>query len=197
MKSAVLIIIIFILGIIFLDKYLSPNDFSGCGIKPDQTSRCKKSDAIVAVSGGDTNARLAKSIELFKNGWGDKLIFSGAAQDKSGPSNAKAMKQTAIASGIEESSILIDESSESTKQNASNTAEIFSKERILNAIVVTSGYHQRRASFEFKKFSPQVEVRSYPIDDKDWSGLWWTNLRGWTLATSELTKNISLSAGNR
>jgi len=195
MKSMTLILIMIVLAVIFLGSYLSPNDFSNCGIKPDQSSKCKKSDAIVAVSGGDTNARLSKSIELFKNGWADKLIFSGAAQDKSGPSNARAMKISAINSGVDETKILIDENSESTKQNASNTSEIFTKEGIKNAIIVTSGYHQRRASVEFKKFAPEVELRSYPISDKDWSGLWWTNLRGWTLATSELTKNISLSAG--
>lgn len=197
MKSIFLIFVIFIFGIIWLGSYLSPNDFKNCNTKPDNTSRCKKSDAIVAISGGDTNARLAKSIELFNNGWGDKLIFSGAAQDKSGPSNARAMKFVAINSGIKEENIIIDENSESTQQNATNTAKIFAAKGIRSAIIVTSGYHQRRATFEFKKFSPTVDVRSYPINDKDWSGMWWTNLRGWTLATSELTKNITISAGNK
>lgn len=197
MKSLILIFLILFLTIFYASSYLSPNDFSNCSIRPDNSSKCKKADAIVAISGGDTDARLEKSIELFKNGWADKLIFSGAAKDKTGPSNARAMKAIALNAGVSEKSILIDEAANTTKENALNTSKIFSEEKIHSAIIVTSGYHQRRASSEFKTSSPTVEIRNFPVNDKDWSSMWWTNIRGWTLATTEITKNMTIEASNK
>ena len=75
------ILIALIIGISF---YLQPNDFIGCQEIPTTgSSQCEKADAIVVVSGGDTMARTDEGIRLYKNGWADTLVFSGAAQDKS------------------------------------------------------------------------------------------------------------------
>jgi uncharacterized SAM-binding protein YcdF (DUF218 family) len=183
--------------ILFIGFYLEPNDFRKCSETPSTSiSGCDKSDILVVLSGGDTNARVDKSIELFNKGWSDKILFSGAAQDKSGPSNALAMKTRAINAGVAEDKILIDETSETTKENAINSSEIFETENIKTAILVTSGYHQRRAVMEFKTYSDSVSIRNYPVGyDKDWSFWWWTNYRGWSLAMSELAKNIEITFG--
>jgi uncharacterized SAM-binding protein YcdF (DUF218 family) len=190
-KYVVGIIIVFAIIIFGLSEYLQPDDLSGCKASPSDNAKCQKVDAIVAVSGGDTNARTLEAVKLFKNGWSDKLIFSGAAQDKSGPSNAEAMKEIAISEGVPESSINIDEYSESTKQNAENAQTIFSKLNVKSVILVTSGYHQRRASLEFNKRTTNVTIINHPVSsDKDWSLWWWTTLRGWWLALSESVKII-------
>jgi len=42
---------------------------------------------------------------LYKHDWAKLLIFSGAAADKTGPSNAEAMKRQALAAGIPSSDI--------------------------------------------------------------------------------------------
>ena len=107
------------------------------------------------------------------------------------------MKAIALNAGVSEKSILIDEAANTTTENALNTSKIFSEENIHSAIIVTSGYHQRRASSEFKTSSPTVEIRNFPVNDKDWSSMWWTNIRGWTLATTEITKNITIEASNK
>ncbi|HMR73214.1 MAG TPA: YdcF family protein, partial [Candidatus Saccharibacteria bacterium] len=91
MKKLLLFVVLFLLAItFFLPLYLGPDDLAGCASLPDATGRCEKADAIVAVSGGDTMARVDQAIELYKNGWATMLIFSGAALDKTGPSNASA-----------------------------------------------------------------------------------------------------------
>jgi uncharacterized SAM-binding protein YcdF (DUF218 family) len=183
------IILIITLTIIGLSVYLQPDDLSNCGNVPSSGAKCQKVDAIVAVSGGDTNARAREAVKLFESGWSDKLIFSGAAQDKSGPSNAREMKVLAISEGVPESSISIEEYSETTKQNAENVQTIFSKLDIRSVILVTSGYHQRRASLEFNKRTKDVTIINHPVKtDKDWSWWWWTSLRGWWLALSETIK---------
>jgi uncharacterized SAM-binding protein YcdF (DUF218 family) len=180
-------VIAFIVGISF---YLQQNDFIGCQEVPVQgTDRCGAVDAIVVVSGGDTNARTDEGIKLFKNGWADVLVLSGAAQDKSGPSNAAAMRVRAQAAGVPFSAIYIDEYAETTEQNAENTQSIFSRHGFEKVILVTSGYHQRRASLEFEKRGDTVQILNHPLlFDQDWSLWWWLSPRGWWLAGGELAK---------
>src|SRR5690606_26537131 len=135
------------------------------------------------VSGGDTFSRTSAGIELIQNGWAETLVLSGAAQDKTGPSNAAAMKRQAMAAGIPESSIIIDETSDNTQQNAQNTQSIFKEHGLVDVILVTSGYHQRRASLEFNNISDGVTIRNHPVtSDSDWGFFWWLTPRGWWLA---------------
>jgi uncharacterized SAM-binding protein YcdF (DUF218 family) len=173
-----------------LTFFLEPNSFIGCGDTPSGNGNCRKADAIVAVSGGDTRARASEAIKLYKNGWADDLVFSGAAQDKSGPSNAAAMAAQAEAEGVPDSAIQLDESSATTAENASNSQTIFEKNHYHTVILVTSGYHQRRASLEFTKLAKGTIILNHPTDDKDWTMWWWVTPRGWWLAGSELVKII-------
>jgi uncharacterized SAM-binding protein YcdF (DUF218 family) len=188
------IIIAFIVGASF---YLQPNDYIGCSDRPLAGSdTCEKVDAIVVVSGGDTNARTDKGIELLQNGWADVIIFSGAAQDKTGLSNAAAMRLRALSSGVPETSIYVDEYSETTQQNAQNTQSIFEARGFEKVMLVTSGYHQRRAYLEFEKRSNTTEVLNHPLNsDRDWSFIWWwLSPRGWWLAGGEIAKIIAFYA---
>lgn len=188
--------IVAVLLIVGLSIYLQPNSFLGCGEKPLEGTGCDRADAIVVVSGGDTKARTDAGIALFKNGWADKLVFSGAAQDKSGPSNAAAMEQQALSSGVPQAAILIDEEAANTQQNAENSQSIFKQYDFADVILVTSGYHQRRASLEFNKRTEGVAIRDYPvINDKDWSWFWWLTPRGWWLAGGEVVKIVAFHFG--
>lgn len=188
MKIVITALLLSLLVIGGIGHFLSPDDLHGCEISPDEV--CRTADAIVAVSGGDTNARTDTAIRLYKNGWAPVIIFSGAAADKTGPSNAEVMRDRAIGSGVPEESIVIEAYSETTRQNAENTQELFTRLGIDNVILVTSPYHQRRASLEFKsRSSGDVLVRSHPArTDSQWDGWWWITPRGWYLTTSELAK---------
>jgi len=182
--------------ITLVSVYLQPNSFIGCSTLPTENAKCATADAIVVVSGGDTQARTGAGVDLYKNGWAETLILSGAAQDKSGPSNAEAMKQQAIQAGVPSSAIVIDEESESTQQNAANTETIVANRGYDNVILVTSGYHQRRASLEFNKQAENVNIRNYPVtEDNDWGWFWWATPRGWWLAGGELVKIIAYYLG--
>jgi uncharacterized SAM-binding protein YcdF (DUF218 family) len=196
MKWLVSVAALAIAFIVLVSVYLQPSSFTGCGVTPSETGECSHADAIVVVSGGDTRGRTQAGIDLYKNNWADTLIFSGAAQDKSGPSNAEAMMLQAVQAGIPSSAILIDGSSESTQQNAMNTQTIVSSKGYTDIILVTSGYHQRRASLEFNKQAESVEIRNYPVThDGDWSWFWWLTPRGWWLAGGELVKIIAFYVG--
>lgn len=189
-----LIVLMVVIGAITigLGVYLQPNDLSLCDQTPGANTDCQSVDAIVAISGGDTEARANKAIALYRNGWSNLIVFSGAALDKTGPSNAAVMKSYALEAGIPESAIILDETSESTRQNAENCQIIFLDHNIKSIILVTSGYHQRRASLEFNRRTDGVTIINNPvINDNDWSAWWWTTPRGWWLAVSEFVRIIA------
>lgn len=196
MRWLLLIPIFIVLLIVSLSIYLQPNSFIGCASTPIEETSCDKADAIVVVSGGDTAARTQAGIELYKNGWADALVLSGAAQDKSGPSNAEAMQLQAVNAGVPESAIYIDEEAANTQQNAENTQSIFKQHDFEDVILVTSGYHQRRASLEFNKRADGITIRNYPVvNDEDWSWFWWLTPRGWWLAGGEVVKIVAFHVG--
>jgi uncharacterized SAM-binding protein YcdF (DUF218 family) len=179
-----------------IGSYLSPDDLKKCGAAPSDVNGCGKADAIVAVSGGDTAARTAEAIKLYKNGWADTLIFSGAAADKSGPSNAEVMREQAIDAGIEPGVIIIEGNSQTTTENAVQTTSIFEQNDIKSAIIVTSAYHERRATLEFQRRASDISLRSHPVaTDKQWNQWWWLTPSGWMLAIPELVKSLILSTG--
>lgn len=192
-----IIVPIILLGLIIgISVYLQPNDFMACGKQPASDAKCAKADAIVVVSGGDTQARTAAGISLYKQGWADYVVFSGAAFDKTGPSNAAAMRAQAEASGVPTDAILTDEEAVNTQQNAENTKSIFKDHGFSDIILVTSGYHQRRASLEFNKLADGATIRNYPVvQDKDWGWYWWATPRGWWLAGGELVKIVAFYLG--
>jgi len=191
-RSLIVFLVIVVASTIGLSIYLQPDDLKNCEKMPNSSFNCQSVDAIVAVSGGDTEARAREAVDLYKNGWSDVLIFSGAAQDKTGPSNAVAMKKVATRAGVPESVILLDEDAETTKQNAINVQKIFADRDIESAILVTSGYHQRRVSLEFSRYTDSVTLLNHSDqNDKYWSAWWWTTPRGWWLAVSEIVKIIA------
>lgn len=191
--GAALFAVVFVLS---LTIFLQPNSFIGCDTRPLAGDACDEADAIVVVSGGDTQARTAAGISLYLNGWADTLILSGAAQDKSGPSNAEAMRLQAIQAGVPASAIITDGEAESTQQNAQNTQTIFTENNYQDVILVTSGYHQRRASLEFNRLAENVTIRNYPVtQDSDWNWFWWMTPRGWWLAGGETIKIIAFYLG--
>lgn len=197
LKGLIAIAVIFGLIVWAIDSYLGPDDLAKCkGLEPNDSLGCQRADAIVAVSGGDTVARTTEAILLYKNGWASTIIFSGAAADKSGPSNAQVMKQQAINAGVDPNDVITEETSETTDENAAKTVSIFEQRNINSAILVTSSYHMRRALLEFRKDTNSVEVRAHPVaTDKQWGMFWWLTPVGWYLATPELVRSLILSTG--
>ncbi len=182
-----------VLFLLLLPHYLGPNDLLQCEKVPSNSavmSECHQADAVVAVSGGDTAARTREAIALYQNGWAPYLIFSGAAQDVSGPSNAEAMKRQAVQAGVPESAIITEETSLNTEQNATNTKALLQQYQLKKIILVTSVYHQRRANLEFtKRAGSSIVVVNHPVArDAQWTEQWYITPIGWWLVVGELVK---------
>lgn len=198
MKTFFIVVLgVFLFIAVILPFYLGPDDIRRCnGAGDTSKSICVKADAIIAVSGGDTVARTREAIDLYNAGWAPLLIFSGAAMDTSGPSNALAMKRQAEEAGVPAGAIVIEEFSRTTAENADNTKTFIEDRSIRNVILVTSAYHQRRASLEFgSRLGDSVYLRNHPVaTDKQWQRLWWLTPSGWWLAGGEVVKIIAFYA---
>lgn len=189
--------IIVVFGFVILTpQILSIDDLQKCDGPQQVSSMCASADAIVAISGGDTDARAREAIILYQQGWAPYIIFSGAAQDKQGTSNAAAMAQQAIGEHVPQGAILLDEASINTADNASQVRPIVLQHNFKRLILVTSPYHQRRADIEFNRRLGDIAVIvNHPTStDRYWhSDNWWTSPLGLWLGVSELVKVIFVS----
>lgn len=151
----------------------------------------KKVDAIVAIS-GDKGQRTQTAIELYKKKAAPLIIYSGAAIDPDSPSNATVMKMMAINQGVPDSAVLIEERSTNTRENARFTAKIIKDRKLKSIILVTSPYHQRRASVEFSQaLGDEVEIINYSVQEDNWqNGGWWTDPTNLYFTASEIPKII-------
>jgi uncharacterized SAM-binding protein YcdF (DUF218 family) len=176
-----------------ITSYLVIDDIAQCPTPDPLVAQCAPADAIVAISGGDTPARAEEAIKLYHAGWAPTILFSGAALDTAGPSNAAAMRRQALAAGVPESAIVIDETSTDTAQNASRAFILLQGSDRM--VLVTSPYHQRRANIEFQQvFGQGVEIVDRPTQsDHIWTKTWYLTANGWWLAVSETAKTFIVS----
>src|SRR5437868_5852748 len=82
----------------------------------------RASDAIVVISGDEQMARFQEGVNLYQQGLGHYLVFSGAAYDN-GISNAEAMRALAIQRGVSDRVILEESQGEDTWGNAAYTRQ--------------------------------------------------------------------------
>jgi uncharacterized SAM-binding protein YcdF (DUF218 family) len=188
-----ILVAVVVIFIVIVSVYLTPDGLRDCHESPSGQPGCAKANAVVVISGGNTPARTNEAIRLYKAGWADTLIVSGAAADTTGPSNAEVMKDQAIKEGVPEAAILVESFAQTTKQNAERTKELLAEASdgdTKRVILVTSPYHQRRASLEFRVLAGDgIAIVSHPTpNDPDWSAFWWLTPRGWWLAMGELVK---------
>ena len=149
-----------------------------------------KSDAIVAIS-GDQGARTDTAVKLWKDGWAPVIIFAGASIDPESVSSAEIMRREAVRQGVPEGATLIEPNSTTTEENAVEVAKLMTARKMASAILVTSPWHQRRASMEFAHaFEPHaIRLRNHPANDPQWNPvLWWRSEPSRSQTLLELAK---------
>lgn len=172
------IIVIAVAAMVGVGFYLSPQD------------ALATSDAIVVVSGGETNQRVAEGVKLYKADWAKILIMSGASRDAK-DSNAAAMKRIAISSGVPADKIITEGKSMNTFENAAYVREIIERNKFNRLILVTSPYHQRRAALVFSKALKglPVQIINHSSLDSAWrKNGWWLDAWARALTWSEAKK---------
>jgi uncharacterized SAM-binding protein YcdF (DUF218 family) len=166
--------------------------FFSIGFWLSPQSPLSQADAIVAISGGDTQARTQMAVQLYQDGWSKHLIFSGAALDPNSPSNASVMAGLAEQAGVPVDAIEIEPNSTNTQENAADVDKIITKDNYHSIILVTSPYHQRRASIVFRKaLGSGIAIINHSSIDPDWRrSRWWASDYSRSLTLSELQKTV-------
>lgn len=148
-----------------------------------------KADAIVVLS-GDGGTRLEQGVQLYQEGYAPLLILVGGGQ-QGRPSAAEVMRRQATALGVPPSRMLLVSQSTSTREDALYTCELMLQKGLKSAILVTSSYHQRRASLAFARAlqGSEVSVINYPARDGLWQpDGWWKSESTLRLTVIELAK---------
>ncbi len=89
--------------------------------------------------------RIDHGIWLYENGYAGYLLFSGGKGSADQLSEAMIAKNYAVAKGIPEKAIILEEQSTSTEENMRYSKEIMNARGFHTAIVVSDPLHLRRA----------------------------------------------------
>jgi uncharacterized SAM-binding protein YcdF (DUF218 family) len=150
----------------------------------------RASDAIVVISGDEQMARFAEGVNLYEQGFGKYLVFSGAAFDN-GTSNADVMRGLAVDRGVPDAAILEEPLGEDTWGNAVYTRQVLEDHSLQSAILVTSPYHLRRAqeTFDAAYAGSGIQLMVHAAPDSEWRKLsWWQQPDTRRLTFTELQK---------
>lgn len=142
-----------------------------------ESSELAIADAIVVIGGDHKPERVQRAVELYQQGYAPIVIISAGTLVTEGAevlAEAEVMRRQALALGLSEAAILIEDQSQSTFQNAYFTVAISKAHGYSSIILVTSTFHSRRAGHIFREVygpSPRIFVQPAPLNA---CGLcWW------------------------
>ena len=94
--------------------------------------------------------RIVRAAELYHQGVADKIICSGGV-GKYPPAEAEVEKQLLMKAGVPEEKIIMEAASASTVEQAVRIKEICDREGFNSIALVTSFYHEKRATQLFRR----------------------------------------------
>ena len=151
----------------------------------------RRSDVIVALSGDTSGARAAAAARLYLAGYAPVILFSGASSDPASVPSAELMARDAVALGVPREAIVVEPNARTTEDNARLVRDLMLTKGYRTAILVTSGYHQRRAALVFDRAfgGSGLSFCNVPADDPDWDAVtWWRDPDERELTVVELGK---------
>jgi uncharacterized SAM-binding protein YcdF (DUF218 family) len=150
---------------------------------------------IAFVCCSPTVSSLAPAISLYKSGLTSRLLISGAGVTKNDVVEWQLYRDHALASGVPESSLLVEKAARNTGENAAFGASLIEAELgwdKVNAVAVCAKpFHMRRAIMTLRKHFPaHVRLVAQPPNDPgDLSAeTWWQTEWGRQRVLSELGK---------
>lgn len=129
-------------------------------------------DAIF-VFGSPSDARIKKAVELYKDGYVEKIVVSGRGPfyaDDTVAVEARRMATYAREAGVPEQYLIVEPDSITLPDNVKRTIDLMERIsfRPKSIIAVATTYIQQRAAMEWYKFSPwkvSVKMVSASADD--------------------------------
>jgi uncharacterized SAM-binding protein YcdF (DUF218 family) len=128
-------------------------------------------DAVIVLGGGlkrdctlgkRVSERMLQGISLVQEGRAPTLVITGGRVPKTNCIESVEMKKFAISQGIPESSIITEERSTSTQENATFVKTLLEGSGMITEFVVTSPFHTKRACKIFRK--QNITITCIPAD---------------------------------
>ncbi len=127
----------------------------------------QSSDAIIVIGGDHKPERVKHAVDLYQQGYAPKVIISAGTIVLEGHeqlAEAQVMHRQALAMGLPEKDILIEDESKSTYENAYYSKVICRQYNMQSILLVTSLFHSRRAKQIFEDvLEPDIAVRVQPV----------------------------------
>lgn len=134
-------------------------------------------DAIVVIGGDHKLERVGRAVELYQQGYAPVVIISAGTLVSEGDeqlAEAEVMRRQALALGLPEAVLLVENKSKSTFQNAYYTKTICQQHGFQSVLLVTSTYHSRRARRIFRDvFGADISLSVQPSAQTSCSLCWW------------------------
>jgi uncharacterized SAM-binding protein YcdF (DUF218 family) len=113
------------------------------------------------TAGGGVQERVAQALALYEGGYAPRVIFSSGYVFTL--REAEVMKAIAVANGVPEDAVLLEEQAANTYDNVRLTYQILEQHGWRRILLVSSPYHMRRALLTWKRVAPDVSVTPTPV----------------------------------
>lgn len=178
-KSIAIALLVLFLSAILIYYYLLPGMASFLVFK----TNLQHADVII-ILGGESE-RVSYGVKLYKANYSDKIIVTGRG--------AELLKKEAINQGAASKDVIPEDKATTTYENALFSKNIMLQNNFTSAIVVSSPYHMRRASWLFGRVfkNDNVTLLYSPVDNS-WFKVekWWTNGREIQVVIDEYAKFV-------
>lgn len=147
----------------------------------------RPSDAVVVMAGDPGYERTAAAAALTRKSPRETLILTGG---EPGPGDsAESLRTMAIALGVSSARIRVETTSHSTREAVVAVAPILQSLQARTVTIVTSPYHQRRATAAARRAWPGVTVLSHPASPSAWTpSRWWRTASSRRAVVTEYAK---------
>lgn len=157
--------------------------FFSLGVIFDKTKEPIKSDVIVSLGESGSEQRIIKSIELYKQGFSNKVIITGAPTHEYDYRTALLVKNNI--------SFIVKKDTPNTIAEVKFLKEYLLQNKLKTALIVSDVPHSRRIMFfvdAYKFKEAGLDVRVVATDVDWWSNLFLYDIHGTEFLFSEIVK---------
>ncbi len=150
---------------------------------------------VIAVVSGPME-RIDYAIQLYQQGYGQKIFFTGDASPKPNKTYAQLYRDHAIARGVSATNIFIDDGKiNSTYAEAVKLRQFLERSQptIKSVIVVSDPYHMRRARWTYQRVlgdHVKVIMAPVPFEVSRQKRSWWTDEESKEMVENEYLKMV-------
>lgn len=167
MKLIFKVLMILILIFLIISVYI------GFSIYSFTNNKIKKSDGILVLGcrvKGETPSvslerRMETALNLYNKGYGEKIILSGGQGKGEDITEAEAMRRYFIANRVNPLDLIIEDKSTTTYENIEFSKKLMDRNKIESIIIVSNGYHLKRASSIAEKFNIDATYKGFVLSD--------------------------------